>query len=356
MLNGKNHDVFDVGNVTKWSTQGKKIYPTADELKSGRYQFHTDGKGEELVLNPSQLYQNAGDFRSDKYWVHIQAYSNIGHAESTYSPDYGIKMAEPTDIFGLKDYMASVDVISGKVNATNGNFVMDESDFTLSGRGPDLRIDRVYNSNSTEQGVLGKGWTSSFDEKVQEQQNGDLHFIQEDRFEKMGDNSYKAPPGVFLEIKKTDSGYAVTDKGQTVSEYDKQGRLTKVKDEHGNTLTYRYENDRVVEITNASNRKVSLQYSTDGLLTKLVGPENRTVTYEYKDGQLVGVTTPRGKQYRYGYENGKLRYTYDPKHTEQKPYKTTYTYENNRLVGVTDALGKKRYDNQSRFLQQHNKL
>ncbi|PGZ99563.1 wall-associated protein, partial [Bacillus pseudomycoides] len=342
--NGKNHDVFDVGNVTKWSTQGKKIYPTADELKSGRYQFHTDGKGEELALNPSQLYQNAGDFRSDKYWVHIQAYSNIGHAESAYSPDYGIKMAEPTDIFGMKDYMASVDVIGGKVNATNGNFVMDESDFTLSGRGPDLRIDRVYNSNSTEQGVLGKGWTSSFDEKVQEQPNGDLHFIQEDRaidrFEKVGDNSYKAPPGVFLEMKKTDSGYTVTDKDQTVSEYDKQGRLTKVKDEHGNTLTYRYENGRVVEITNASNRKVSLQYGTDGLLMKLVGPENRTVTYEYKDGQLVGVTTPRGKQYRYGYENGKLRYTYDPKHTEQKPYKTTYTYENNRLVGVTDALGK----------------
>ncbi|WP_020059920.1 DNRLRE domain-containing protein [Bacillus sp. 123MFChir2] len=341
--NGKSHDVFDVGNVTKWSTQGKKIYPTADELKNGRYQFHTDGKGEELALNPSKLYENAGDFRSDKYWVHIQAYSNIGHAESTYSPDYGIKMTEPTDIFGLKDYMASVDVIGGKVNATNGNFVMDESDFTLSGRGPDLRIDRVYNSNSTEQGVLGKGWTSSFDEKVQEQPNGDVHFIHEDRavdrFEKTGDNSYKAPPGVFFEIKKTDSRYTVTDKDQTVSEYDKQGRLTKVKDEHGNTLTYRYENGRVVEITNASNRKVSLQY-TDGLLTKLVGPENRTVTYTYKDGQLVGVTTPRGKQYRYGYENGKLRYAYDPKHTEQKPYKTTYTYDNNRLVSVKDALGK----------------
>ncbi|PEM49507.1 DNRLRE domain-containing protein [Bacillus wiedmannii] len=342
--NGKSHEVFDVGNTTNWSTQGKKIYPTAEELKQGRYQFHTDGKGEELALNPSPVYQNAGTFSSDKYWVHIQSYSNIGHRDSGYSPDYGIKIAEPTDIFGLKDYIASVDVIAGKVNATNGNFVVNESDFVLSGRGPDLRIDRVYNSNSTEKGVLGTGWTSSFDENIQEQSNGDLHLIHEDRavdrFEKEGDNKYKAPPGVFLEIKKTNDGYTITDKDQTVSEYNKQGRLTKVKDEHGNTLTYRYENNRLLEIINASNRKLALEYNTEGFLSKITGPENRTVTYEYKDGQLIGVTTPRGKKYRYGYENGKLRYTYDPKHTEQKPYKTTYTYENNRFVSVTDPLGK----------------
>ena len=46
------------------------------------------------------------------------------------------------------DYWASVPVLNGTVNATNGNFIMSEKDITLSGREPDVSVERTYNSQS----------------------------------------------------------------------------------------------------------------------------------------------------------------------------------------------------------------
>ena len=49
---------------------------------------------------------------------------------------------------GMFDYWASVPVLNGTMNATNGNFIMSEKDITLSGRGPDVSVERTYNSQS----------------------------------------------------------------------------------------------------------------------------------------------------------------------------------------------------------------
>ncbi|UOY93295.1 hypothetical protein MUG87_03980 [Ectobacillus sp. JY-23] len=75
-------------------------------------------------------------------------------------------------------------------------------------------------------------------------------------------------------------------------------------------------------------------------MTKVTGPDNKVITFTYQGEELISSTTPRGKTYRYGYENGLLRYVYDPKHTTQVPYQTTYTYTGNKLTEVKDPLGK----------------
>ncbi|MBC2317107.1 hypothetical protein HCC18_09610 [Listeria booriae] len=56
--NGYNYEYFTTGNVTTWSTKGKKIFPTQAEINQGLYKFHTDGKGVEFATDPRALYEN----------------------------------------------------------------------------------------------------------------------------------------------------------------------------------------------------------------------------------------------------------------------------------------------------------
>ncbi|MBC1490835.1 hypothetical protein HCI99_03260 [Listeria booriae] len=56
--NGYNYEYFNTGNVTSWSTKGKKIFPTQEEIDNGQYKFHKDGTGEEFANDPRALYEN----------------------------------------------------------------------------------------------------------------------------------------------------------------------------------------------------------------------------------------------------------------------------------------------------------
>lgn len=50
--NGSTFQYIDVGNVTSYSTRGKKIWPTNAEMAAGNYTLHWDGTGQELPNIP----------------------------------------------------------------------------------------------------------------------------------------------------------------------------------------------------------------------------------------------------------------------------------------------------------------
>ena len=58
--NGKAYEYFYVNGATSWTTQGKGIWPTEDEINSGRYLLHHDGAGAELPTIPAFSYNNSG--------------------------------------------------------------------------------------------------------------------------------------------------------------------------------------------------------------------------------------------------------------------------------------------------------
>ncbi|OOR07366.1 wall-associated protein [Bacillus cereus] len=351
VYNGKDYEAFDVGNVTTWTTQGQNIWPTKDEITKGQYLLHHDKKGVELALDPSPVYRNSGGIYggSTNYWFRVTAYSKVGHAESQISQEFTPRFSQDFGFLGMLDYWASIDVLNGKVNATNGNFLMDEKDMSLSGRGPDVSIERTYNSQSKKVGLFGKGWYSSLEERIWKDAEGNLLLTSADgaqiTFTRTGDGTYQAPTGVYLDMKETSEGYEVKDKDQTVTFYTKKensGRMEYVKDKYGNTTTYEYDGEfRLSKVKNASGKELILQYEgANKKVSKVTGPDNKVITFTYKGDLLVSSTTPEGKAYRYGYENDLLTHVYDPKHTDEKPYQTIYTYENDKLVKVTDPLGK----------------
>ncbi|MBT2730673.1 DNRLRE domain-containing protein [Bacillus sp. ISL-75] len=81
IFNGSSYESKDVGNVTSWTTKGKKYWPTSTEIASGRYKLHlTDNLGTELALDPSPVYANAGT-RYENYtnfWIRVSAYNAQG--------------------------------------------------------------------------------------------------------------------------------------------------------------------------------------------------------------------------------------------------------------------------------------
>ncbi|MBC2195270.1 hypothetical protein HCB32_09270 [Listeria booriae] len=83
--NGFNYEHFSVGNVTNWTTKGKNIFPTEEEIKEGNYKFHRDGKGVEFANNPRDLYENGFQAGStfglrdqEKYIVRVAAIYPVG--------------------------------------------------------------------------------------------------------------------------------------------------------------------------------------------------------------------------------------------------------------------------------------
>ncbi|SFC42453.1 DNRLRE domain-containing protein [Bacillus sp. UNCCL81] len=89
LFNGKTYESVNVGNVTSWSTKGKKYWPTQTEINAGKYGLHlSDSLGAELPVDPSKTYANAGTTyaTSKRYYIRVSAVNSLG--ESVYSPTY----------------------------------------------------------------------------------------------------------------------------------------------------------------------------------------------------------------------------------------------------------------------------
>ncbi|WP_246483938.1 DNRLRE domain-containing protein [Heyndrickxia vini] len=93
VYNGAQYESINVGNVTSWSSKGQKIWPTEAEIKSGKFNLHTDTDinkrtGTELAIDPSTVYKNSGGNYSTNtnYWFRISAVYSQG--ESSYSTSY----------------------------------------------------------------------------------------------------------------------------------------------------------------------------------------------------------------------------------------------------------------------------
>ncbi|MBC2116167.1 DNRLRE domain-containing protein [Listeria booriae] len=348
MFDGKKDVEFDVGNKTTWTTQNKGLWPTNAEIAAGGWELHTDGKGAELAQDPSPVYKNSGGTLGHlkTYAFRVKAYTKTGkQAASAISGIYKPTIPQVGSQQGMVDYWTSIPVIGGEVNATNGNFLFSETDFELEGRGPSINISRTFNSQNDQVGLFGKGWTSTLETRVAEQPNGDVILFESDNKTQLftkNDTKYEAPAGVYSELSKTANGFLLVEQDKSEVAFNAAGQLLSEKDQNGNTLTYTYTSGKLTSMKDASGRTVSFGYASGGAqITKVSGPESRDVTFSYDaQKQLMMSTTPRGKQYRYGYTDGLLTAIYDPKHTDEKPYKTAYEYTDKKLVKVTDPVGK----------------
>ncbi|CEG25313.1 DNRLRE domain-containing protein [Bacillus sp. B-jedd] len=226
---------------------------------------------------------------------------------------------------------------SGSVNLYNGSLNLQDVDFSLPSRAFDLLIGRTYSSNAIQEGMLGKGWMSNLEERINnkgdrvEYRDGDgtVH-----AFIRKPDGSFVTPLGTPYHLTfSSTTGYELSQKSGdlTVKKFDLEGKLVSIKDNNGNSIQYSYENGKLTKVTTL-NKSVSLQYNPEGLLDNAVFSTGEKVSYSYSGQNLKEATlhTKSGKlsgRTMYEYENELLTAV-----VSKNGLKVEFSYNGNRLV------------------------
>ncbi len=237
------------------------------------------------------------------------------------------------------------------VNCATGNETETETDLSVGGRGPGLRLTRTYNSQlaakQTSPGPFGYGWTGSYSAHLEVSPTGEEATVYQDdgsvvRFFGKEGHFPETLPLVQATLVTEGSNYIYTLPNQTKLEFNSEGKLVKETDRNGNAVTLAYNSGtkRLETVTDAAGRKLTYAYNGEGQVETVKDPMGHTVKYAYESGNsatvtLPGETEPRWKfKYNTGHELTEM--------TDGRKNTVTTTYEAGRVVSQKDALGRER--------------
>jgi RHS repeat-associated protein len=226
------------------------------------------------------------------------------------------------------------------VNTATGAFTEAFTDAQVAAPGVPLTVGRVYSSDNTLTGALGKGWQLPWETRLQFEADGDAVLVGEGgtrhTFTKTSGGTFSTPGESRSKLAADGSGFKVTTADQSTYGFNASGQLTAVKDRTGRGLTLAYTGGRPTEITDAVGRKASLAYVGDRLDTVTLA-DGRFVDYAYTGDRLTGVTALDGKAETYGYNaSGFL----DKVTNARGKAVTSNIYDaQGRVASQTDAIG-----------------
>ncbi len=118
LYNGKSYQGFQVGDVTSWSTKGKGIWPTDEQLYNGLYQLSATGKGQELPVAPSETYTVSGGKyeNATRYWVRVAAVYDGGTSSMSQEAVPYIPLSQPEGVKGSASI--NLDDATGYISAS----------------------------------------------------------------------------------------------------------------------------------------------------------------------------------------------------------------------------------------------
>lgn len=256
-------------------------------------------------------------------------------------------------------------IAAAAVDLKNGNYVEKWADLQDGSAQAPLEVTRYYNSRSNYRGLFGQGWCSNLETRLDVLPEGRMRLVEcgaaaesiyapasfglrqleslvdtivelERRSKRPTDLSTlraqllrhadqrlawarhfhlplpDVPEGVAfraeqlqVETIRFDGKYYIhTQIDGTQQHFDHNGRLVWMADRGQNWVRLNYEHERLTEVVNRDEQRLTLHYRPDTHQVNLVvGPEHRLVRYEYRDGQLSGVTNAWGNRYLYAYNH-----------------------------------------------------
>lgn len=215
------------------------------------------------------------------------------------------------------------DHVADPVDVVTGAFYIDETDISLPGIFP-LEIRRNYNNQNPQPSTLGFGWKLSLnpfliekDDKIyvaeqdgtvivyRYRQESDLWIVSPEdnpdlrNANSQGQGGLANPFHSYIE-KKNDFILYGTDGSKRVYHDNK---LTTWFDAEGNTLSFYYENERLIRISNMAGGFVAFGYNYGGKIAEAYSHDGRRITYTYDCiGNLATVTLPNGATIAYEYD------------------------------------------------------
>lgn len=216
------------------------------------------------------------------------------------------------------------------VDVTSGNFYLSESDLTIATVGFPLEITRTYN-NKIAGGTttdFGVGWTWNYGTALETNvdANGVIWYRNDGTrvyFKRNPDNTFSGEDGIYDELVQNPGHYRLTRKDQSVLIFDLNGRLGAQQDKNQNTTLI---------IRNGSGR-----------VTRVDEPTGRSLSFEYSGSRIWRITDPLGRTIEYEYHsNGAIRRVVRRDQYGSIYATTVYSYGTGgawELIGVDDADG-----------------
>jgi RHS repeat-associated protein len=192
-------------------------------------------------------------------------------------------------------------------NAT-GNESEEQTDISVGGRGPGLRVVRSYNSlvaaEAKEAGPWGFGWTGPYDASLElnskegtatvHQENGSATI-----FYKSGE-TYTQGGWNEARLVKESSNYVYTLPDQSKLEFNSEGKLVKETERNGNSNTLTYKEGLLEKVEDGDKRTLTFKYK-EGLVESVTDPMKHVVSYTYHEKQLASVTIESKVRWEFEY-------------------------------------------------------
>jgi RHS repeat-associated protein len=207
------------------------------------------------------------------------------------------------------------------VRAYSGALVREETDIFVEGRGLNFAVVRFYNSQCYSDGVLGRKWRHSFEDRLHIFDSGTILRVtpRGDAIEyaRATDTSWLPEKGNSdLLTERPGGGYRITNGEGLQRHFDRSGLLTRIEDRYGNNIALAYEDGQLVSVSDSLGRQYTFEYLGDGKLDSIIDHFGRAVHYAYEDGLLVrarGFPPGAGRaspEWNYEYVNGTDPRTY----------------------------------------------
>lgn len=237
------------------------------------------------------------------------------------------EMPEMPEIPTVEDLKTRYFGFNGVYSPT-GNYSTSFTDMTVPTILGDLTFTRTYNSLDYKISNVGKGFTFSYDMKME--------FLKDTISIIMPNGSrsnFKLENGEYTALDSRgrlysdDDGYILETLDQMRYGFDSSGHIKYAEDCKGNRITI---------VTDAN----------DGRILSISDPTGASVSFEYADGKLIGITDNKsGRTVTYHYNGDLMDYSYD-----SSRLKTTYSYtQDGFLEEVWDNTGRRllylTYDN-----------
>jgi RHS repeat-associated protein len=210
-------------------------------------------------------------------------------------------------------------------DVSSGNFYLVEKDISIATVGFPLEIVRTYNNKiaGSKIGDLGMGWTWNYG--VQLETTTDTNGVIWDRadgvqsyFKRNADDTFSGEEGLYEKLSwdRSSGTYRLRSKDQsvlvfdaagkllaqidangntTVITHDSSGRVARVNEPFGRSLTFQYTGNYISRITDPIGRSFEFTHDGNGLITSVISRDQagtvfKTASYAYSGGpwEMVG--------------------------------------------------------------------
>jgi RHS repeat-associated protein len=246
------------------------------------------------------------------------------------------------------------------VNVANGNLSYSQTLFRLPNAKSLGEFVLTYNSVSSQNDVLGKGWTHTFnirlnptvgDSSAYTLTRGDGSKVV---FRGTG-NPYKPDNSAYPRLTVNQNGtYSMEHRDGITYAFNGDGMITGITDRNSNGLSLSYTSGYLTGIADSNGRSISIGYD-GGKIADISEPygitEANTHTFSYTGADLTGISSTISglgipnvqtnvQTWAFAYWENMSSFLHTV--TDPKGYVTTYEYTNFKLSKVTDPEGRYR--------------